>query len=169
MRRDTGPVRRSDAPKARRDGPVLRSDGRGGRREGGFTLIEMMVVIVIIGIIAGLAIVQLTSKADKAKAEQTKAMIQQIASQVDMFKLEFNRYPNDLRELVEMPPDIDQRKWPPGGFLKRYPKDAWDRDFRFQRPGTRGQPYDLISYGEDGREGGEGYAEDLWNHEAYRR
>lgn len=154
----------------RRDaGSVLRSDARGAHREGGFTLIEMMVVIVIIGIIAGLAIVQLTSKADKAKAEQTKAMISQVASQIDMFKLEFNRYPNDLRELIEPPPDVDPKKWPPGGYLKKFPTDGWGEPFQYRRPGTRGQPYDLVSYGEDKREGGEGYAEDLWNHEAYRR
>jgi len=139
------------------------------RRDAGFTLIEMMVVIVIIGIIAGLAIVQLASRADKAKAEQTKAMISQVAGQIDQFKLEFNRYPNDLRELLEPPPDVDPKKWPPGGFLKKMPKDGWDREFIYRRPGTRGQPFDLISYGEDQREGGEGYAEDLWNHEAYRR
>lgn len=139
------------------------------RRDAGFTLIEMMVVIVIIGIIAALAIGGLASRADKAKAEQTKAQIAQLSARIEDFKLEFNRYPNDLRELMEPPPDIDPKKWPPGGFLNKMPRDGWSREFRYQRPGTRGQPFDLISYGEDGREGGEGYAEDLWNHEAYRR
>lgn len=139
------------------------------RAQAGFTLIEMMVVIVIIGIIAGLAIVQLSGRADKAKVEATKAMISQVGMALDNFKLDHNRYPVRLEELMNTPPDIDPKKWPPGGYLKKYPKDGWDREFIIRVPGTRGQPYDIVSMGEDGREGGEGYAEDLWNHEAYKR
>lgn len=139
------------------------------RSQAGFTLIEMMVVIVIIGIIAGLAIVQLSGRADKAKVEATKAMISQVCMALDNFKLDHNRYPVRLDELLAPPPDIDPRKWPPGGYLKRYPKDSWDNEFIVRVPGTRGQPYDVVSWGEDRREGGEGYAEDLWNHEAYKR
>ena len=139
------------------------------RSEGGFTLIEMMVVIVIIGLIAGLAIVQLSSRADKAKVETTRARLQMLGGAIDSFKLELNRYPERVEDVVFMPPDIDPKKWPPGGFLKVVPKDGWDEPFIYRRPGTRGQPYDLISYGEDKREGGEGYAEDLWNHEAYKK
>jgi general secretion pathway protein G len=140
---------------------------RGG--EGGFTLIEMMVVIVIIGLIAGIAVVTLANRADKAKVEATKALIEQISTGIESFKLELNRYPDRIEDLMYMPPDIDPKKWPPGGFLKKLPKDGWDREFIYRRPGTRGQPYDLISYGEDGREGGESYAEDLWNHEAWKK
>ena len=139
------------------------------RSQAGFTLIEMMVVIVIIGIIAGLAIVQLSGRADKAKVEATKAMISQLGMALDNFKLDLNRYPQRLEDLITPPSDIDIKKWPPGGYLKKYPKDGWDREFRYQVPGTKGQPFDIISFGEDGREGGEGYAEDLWNHEAYKR
>jgi general secretion pathway protein G len=139
------------------------------RSQAGFTLIEMMVVIVIIGIIAGLAIVQLSGRADKAKVEATKAKISQISQALDLFKLDHNRYPQRLDDLLTPPSDLDVKKWPPGGYLKQYPKDGWDREFRFQVPGTKGQPYDIISFGEDGREGGESYAEDLWNHEAYKR
>ena len=139
------------------------------RSQAGFTLIEMMVVIVIIGIIAGLAIVQLSGRADRAKVEATKAMISQVSQAVDFFKLDHNRYPLRLEELVTQPSDIDPRKWAQGGYLKKYPKDAWDREFRFQVPGTKGQPFDVVSFGEDGREGGELYGEDLWNHEAYKR
>ena len=139
------------------------------RSQAGFTLIEMMVVIVIIGIIAGLAIVQLSGRADKAKVMATKAMISQVSGAIENFKLDLNRLPQRLEELVTMPTDVDPRKWNPGGYLKSFPKDAWDREFRYHVPGTKGQPYDLVSYGEDGREGGEGYAEDLWNHEGNKR
>ena len=139
------------------------------RSQAGFTLIEMMVVIVIIGIIAGLAIVQLSGRADKAKVEATKAKISAISQALDLFKLDHNRYPQRLEDLLTPPSDVDVKKWPPGGYLKQYPKDGWDREFRYQVPGTKGQPFDVISFGEDGREGGESYAEDLWNHEAYKR
>lgn len=138
-------------------------------RRAGFTLIEMMVVIVIIGIIAGLAIVQLSGRADRAKVAATQAMISQVSQALDNFKLDLNRYPLRLEELLTAPSDVDPRKYPAGGYLKKYPKDAWDREFRYQVPGTKGQPYDVVSLGEDGREGGEGYGEDLWNHEAYKR
>ena len=139
------------------------------RHQAGFTLIEMMVVIVIIGIIAGLAIVQLSGRADRAKVEATKAKISGVSQALDLFKLDHNRYPQRLEELLTPPSDIDPRKWPPGGYLNKYPKDGWDREFRYQVPGTKGQPFDVVSLGEDGREGGEGFSEDLWNHEAYKR
>jgi general secretion pathway protein G len=139
------------------------------RRAAGFTLIEMMVVIVIIGILAAVLVTQISGRADKAKVEATKAMIAQVSQALDMYKLEFNRYPARLDDLLMPPPDIDPKKWPPGGFLKRSPRDGWDREFIYRVPGTKGQPFDVISLGEDMREGGEGYAEDLWNHEAYKR
>lgn len=135
----------------------------------GFTLVEMMVVIVIIGILATVLVTQLSGKADRAKVEATKAMIKQVADALDLFKLDFNRYPRNLDDLMIQPPDVDAKKWPPGGYLKKTPRDAWDREFVLRVPGTKGQPYDLVSLGEDGREGGEGYAEDLWNHDAYKR
>jgi general secretion pathway protein G len=135
----------------------------------GFTLVEMMVVIVIIGILAGVLITQLSGRADRAKVEATKAMITQISAQLDLFKLDFNKYPARLEDLVTMPADVDPKKWPAGGFLRKYPKDGWDREFIYRVPGTRGQPYDVISLGEDGREGGEGYAEDIWNSDANKK
>jgi general secretion pathway protein G len=139
---------------------------RGNR---GFTLVEMMVVIVIIGILAGVLITQLSGRADRAKVEATRALITQVSAQLDLFKLDFNRYPARLEDLLNMPADVDAKKWPPGGFLKKYPKDGWDREFIYRVPGTRGQPYDVISLGEDGREGGEGYAEDIWNSDANKK
>jgi len=138
-------------------------------RSQGFTLVEMMVVIVIIGILAGVLITQLSGRADRAKVEATRALITQISAQLDLFKLDFNKYPTRLEDLLTMPPDVDQKKWPPGGFLKKYPKDGWDREFIYRVPGTKGQPYDVISLGEDGREGGEGYAEDIWNSDANKK
>ena len=139
------------------------------RRVAGFTLVEMMVVIVIIGILATVLITQISGKADRAKVEASKAIIRQVADAVEMFKLDHDKYPERLDDLVRMPAYVDARKWSRGGYLKKSPRDGWDRELIYRFPGTGGQPFDVISLGEDGREGGEGYAEDLWNHEAYKR
>jgi general secretion pathway protein G len=136
---------------------------------GGFTLVEMMVVIVIIGILATVLITQIAGKADKARVEATRAMIAQVSGACDLFNLDHSRYPDNLMDLMRMPPYVDGKKWPPAGYLKKEPKDAWDRPFIYRVPGTNGQPYDIISLGADGREGGQVYDEDLWNHEAYKR
>lgn len=139
-------------------------------RRAGFTLIEMMVVIVIIGLVAAVAIVVLSGRADKAKVETTKAMIEQVASACEQFKLDMgSRYPNNLEELQRRPGDFDTKAWPSSGYLKKEPLDGWGRKFLYRTPGTNGQPFDLISLGEDGREGGEGYATDIWNHDAAKR
>ncbi len=138
-------------------------------RGAGFTLVEMMVVIVIIGILATVLIVQIAGKADKAKVEASKAIISQSSDAVEMFKLDHNRYPERLDDLMRMPAYVEARKWPPGGYVKKLPRDGWDRELIYRWPGTGGQPFDIISLGEDGREGGEGYAEDLWNHDAWKR
>jgi len=147
----------------------MRQGRHAARRAGGFTLVEMMVVIVIIGILAAALIVQITGRADKARVEATKAILKQVADAVEMFKLDHNKYPERLEDLVRMPAYVDARKWPPGGYLKKAPRDGWDRELIYRPQGTGGQPFDIISLGEDGREGGEGFAEDLWNHEAWKR
>ncbi len=139
------------------------------RRSSGFTLVEMMVVIVIIGILATVLITQIAGRADRAKVEATRAIIKQVADAVEMFKLDHNRYPERLDDLTRMPAYAEARKWPPGGYLKKSPRDGWDRELYYRPQGTAGQPFDIISFGEDGREGGELYAEDLWNHDAYKR
>ncbi len=139
------------------------------RGAAGFTLVEMMVVIVIIGILAAAFVVQITGRADKARVEATKAIIRQVADAVEMFKLNHKVYPENLIDLVRPPAYIDARDWPPGGYLSQPPKDGWGRDLIYRPGGTPGYPYDIVSLGEDGRDGGEGYAEDLWNHGVYRR
>jgi len=135
----------------------------------GFTLVEMMVVIVIIGILAAVVAGRIMVSGDKAKAEASKAQIENVSQALDLFKLDLNKYPARLEDLVSMPPDVDPKKWPPGGYLKKFPKDGWDKDFIYRVPGTKGQPYDVISLGADGREGGEGYDTDIWNSDANKR
>lgn len=131
------------------------------RRAGGFTLVEMMVVIVIIGILATVVIVNVGGKADRAKVEATIAIIKQLGGQMEMFKLDHNRYPENLNDLFRMPSYVDQKKWPPGGYITEPPIDGWGRDLLLRVPGPDGTPFDIISLGEDNREGGEGSAADI--------
>ncbi len=139
------------------------------RRDRGFTLVEMMVVIVIIGILAAVVTTQVISHADKARVTATKAAIVDLDAKVQIFKLNHHRLPENLDDLRIMPSYIDPTSWPQGGYYKKELRDGWDNKFEYRKPGTNGQPYDIISFGEDGRPGGEGNMEDLWNHEAYKR
>jgi general secretion pathway protein G len=138
------------------------------RKSGGFTLIEIMVVVVIIGVLTALVITNIGGKADLAKANATKAMISTVSSALDMFKLDQNRYPEKIEDLVHQPSYIDPTKWKQS-YLKSVPLDGWGQPFQYRVPGTGGQGYDVVSYGADLKEGGASYDEDLWSHEAYKK
>ncbi len=131
------------------------------RSERGFTLVEMMVVIVIIGILATVVIVNIGGKADKARVESTNAIIKQLGGQMEMFKLDHNRYPENLNDLYRQPSYVDPKKWPAGGYITEPPQDGWGQEFILRIPGPDNSPFDIISYGEDKREGGEGFAADI--------
>ena len=136
----------------------------------GFTLIEMMVVIVIIGILATVLIGSFSGKGEEAKASATKILVATISDNLDMFRLHHNRYPDSLMDLLRMPSYIDPGKWPRGGYVKKDPtKDAWDEEFIYNLPGTGGQPFDLVSWGADKQQGGEGVNADIWNHDAWKQ
>ena len=133
-----------------------------GRRRRGFTLVEMMVVIVIIGILATVVIVNISGKADKARVEATNSLLKTLGGQMEMFKLDHNRYPENLNDLYRQPSYVDPKKWPPGGYITEPPLDGWGHEFLLRFPGPDNSPFDIVSLGEDNREGGEGYAADLY-------
>jgi general secretion pathway protein G len=135
---------------------------RPGQR--GFTLVEMMVVIVIIGILATVVIVNISGKADKARVEATQALLKQLGGQMEMFKLDHNRYPENLNDLYKMPSYVDPKKWPGGGYITEQPMDGWGKEFYLRIPGPDNSPFDIVSLGEDGLPGGEGVNADLWSH-----
>lgn len=141
----------------RQEAPARRSV----EREGGFTLVEMMVVIVIIGILATVVIVNIGGKADTAKVKASEAIIKQLGGQMEMFKLDQNRYPENLNDLHRQPAYVEAKKWPPGGYITEPPVDGWGRDLILRFPGPDGAPFDIVSLGEDNREGGEGTAADI--------
>lgn len=130
----------------------------------GFTLIELLVVLLILGLIAGLAGPQVMNYLGESKAKAAKLQIEEFGSSLDLFKLDVGRYPDSqegLQALVEAPAALAQGRWR-GPYVKKrtIPKDPWGTDYRYSSPGTHG-PYDIVSLGADGKEGGEGDNRDV--------
>lgn len=144
----------------------LRNRMRRGRR--GFTLIELMVVIVILGILAGLIIPRIMGRPDEARQTKARIMIEGIETALKLYRLDNGFYPTTeqgLRALVEASTiQPVPRNWREGGYLEKgkVPKDPWGNDFVYLSPGTQGE-LDLISYGADGQPGGEGKNKDITN------
>ena len=131
----------------------------------GFTLVEILVVMVIIGLIASLVGPRLFPKLGKGKQSAAKAQIELLGQGLDQFRLDVGRYPTTqegLNALMVNPGGIDQ--WEGPYLKKELPKDPWERPYLYQCPGTHGE-YDLFSYGRDGALGGEGEDKDVvsWN------
>ena len=135
-------------------------------KQRGFTLIEIMVVVVVLGILAALVVPQVMNRPDQAKVTVAKGDIKAIGAALDMYKLDNYSYPSTqqgLDALVEKPGGNPQPKnWNRDGYLKRVPKDPWGNEYQYLSPGTEGQ-YDLYSYGADGKQGGSDLNADIGN------
>lgn len=132
-------------------------------REEGFTLVELMVVIVIIGLLATVVIVNVLPSQDRAMREKAKADIALIEQAVEMYRLDNFNYPPALTALQTPPPAVAQSgRYRPGGYVKRLPNDPWDRPYQFRAPGQHGA-FDVYSLGADGQEGGDGENADIGN------
>ena len=132
----------------------------------GFTLIELMVVIVILGILAGLIIPRIMGRPEEARRMKARIQIESIETALKLYKLDNGYYPSTdqgLEALVEAP-TVGQlpRAWREGGYLEKgkVPKDPWGNEYVYLSPGVQGD-YDLSSYGPDGEPGGEGEDEDV--------
>jgi len=135
------------------------------RRARGFTLIEIMVVVIIIGLLAAVVVPQFLGRVDDARIAKAKQDIQAIETALTMYKLDNFVYPTQdlgLQALVTKPTDPNVKNWRPGGYLKRLNKDPWGNDYQYQIPGTHGE-YDLYSFGADGQPGGTGVNADIGN------
>lgn len=131
--------------------------------QAGFTLIEIMVVVAIIGILALIIVPNVVGKDDQARVTSTKASLSAVANALELYKLDNYRYPRSetgLAALVKRSPDA--RVFPDGGYLKKMPLDSWEHPIQYVSPGSNGKAYDLYSLGADNAEGGQGYAADIY-------
>jgi len=127
----------------------------GRRRQAGFTLIEIMVVMVIIGLLMALVGPNLIGRSEKAKVQAAAMQIERLGTVLDTFRLDVGRYPTTqegLQVLVQRPMGVD--RWDGPYLNKGVPKDPWDRPYLYRSPGEAGRPYDLYSLGADGAPGG---------------
>lgn len=135
--------------------------------ERGFTLIEIMVVVVILGILAALVVPNILGNVDTARATAARQDIRAIESALDMFRLDNFAYPTTqqgLEALVTQPADPSIRNWRQGGYLKKLPKDPWGNPYQYLNPGTHGE-IDIFSLGADGQQGGDAINADIGNWE----
>jgi len=144
---------------------------RGRRAARGFTLIEVMVVVVILGILAAVVVPRVMSRPDEARVVKAQQDLRAIGAALDLYKLDNFKYPSTeqgLQALVSRPTGLDPgAKWRAEGYLPSLPKDPWGAPYKYLQPGQHGV-YDLWSLGADGVSGGEGFDADLGNWELDR-
>jgi general secretion pathway protein G len=136
------------------------------KNEAGFTLIELMVVIVILGLLAAVVVINVLPNQDKAMVGKAKADISLLEQALEMYRLNNLTYPSNtegLQALVTAPSSLAQpQRYQPGGYIKKLPSDPWGRPYQYANPGRRGA-VDIYSLGADGIEGGEGENADISN------
>lgn len=136
----------------------------------GFTMIELMAMLIIIGLLGMLVVTKVADKIDRARVTTTKANLKEIHSLVNHFKMDTGRFPTEdegLMALIEQPTDVIT--YPEGGYLEttELPTDGWGNEFIYERFPESGKEFVIISYGADSEEGGEGKDADLYSTDAY--
>lgn len=136
-------------------GSKRKAEGRGQqRRSRGFTLIELMIAVVILGLLAGIAVYSYARYLDKAKQQKARSDISTFAGAIDSFYGEKGRYPDNQEGLKALAPE----------YIKSLTIDPWGHPYQYVQPG-RASAFDIISYGADGREGGSGVDMDITNND----
>jgi len=133
------------------------------RKSGGFTLIEIMVVIVILGVLAALVVPNVMGKAGEARMKAARVDLKGIETALNLYHMDNFVYPSSdqgLQALVAKPSGFPEAKNWTQPYLKKAPKDPWGNEYQYLSPGSSG-PYDLFSLGSDGKPGGEGEAADV--------
>lgn len=137
------------------------------RRSRGFTLIEIMVVVIILGILAAIVAPNVIGRIDDAQITRVQGDLRGIEQALNMYRLDNYQYPTTeqgLEALVRKPADPGIRNWKAGGYISRLPKDPWGNEYLYLNPGNHGA-IDIYTLGRDGRPGGEGLDADLGNWE----
>lgn len=143
---------------------LVRSTGRDG-----FTLIEILIVVIILGILAGLVVPRIVGKPGEARQTKAQMQIESLEMALKMFKLDNGFYPTTdqgLKALAEKPSTGRvPNNYRDGGYIEKgkIPKDPWNRDYVYVSPGTHNKDFDLMSLGADGEIGGEGEDKDVTN------
>ncbi len=137
------------------------------KKQIGFTLIELMVVVIILGLLATVVLTNVIGREEEARITTAKTQIRSLENALGGFKLDNGFYPateQGLDALIHKP-DSGRvpRKWKEGGYLRpaRIPKDPWGNNYLYFSPGNEGRPYEIISYGPDEAQGGEGKNADI--------
>ena len=137
------------------------------KKSRGFTLIELMVVIVILGILAGLVLPRFMGRTEEAKKTKARLQIENLEGALKLYKLDIGTYPTTeqgLEALVQKPSTgTVPKNWREGGYLEKakVPEDPWGRPYVYMAPGIKNRDFDLKSLGADGEEGGEGENADI--------
>jgi len=133
------------------------------RLQSGFTLIEIMVVVVILGILAAVVAPRIFDRPDEARIVKAKQDIRVLENAINLYRLDNFNFPKadiGLRALIEKPADAPN--WKEGGYMDRLPKDPWQNEYQYLNPGVHGS-IDIFTFGRDGGSGGEGADADIGN------
>jgi len=133
------------------------------KKEDGFTLVEVMVTLVIIGLLTTFVVINVLPAQDKALVQKAKGDIRILEQAMEMYRLDMFDYPEQdagLEALKELPSGADEARYRKGGYIKLLPNDPWGRPYIYTYPGENGV-FDIVSYGSDGEPGGEDQAADI--------
>ena len=146
----------------------MKNNRRKKRIRDGFTMVELMAMLIIIGLLATLVVTKVASQIEKSRLITTKANLKMLHAAVNQFRMDTGQYPSEdmgLLDLVQQPMDLDDGTWPAGGYLEttELPPDGWGNEFIFQLYPESGKQFVIISMGPDGEEGTE---DDLYSTDA---
>lgn len=136
------------------------------RRKNGFTLVELLVVIFILGLLTTIVVINVLPSQDRAMVEKARADIATLGQALEMYRLDNLSYPassDGLQALMTAPGSLaNSARYRKGGYIKKLPEDPWGRPYQYDNPGRRGPGFDLYSLGADGAPGGQDEAADIY-------